>query len=356
MANKNLLIDDKIGQRFIFGINSSDIECILKLIKNYKIGGVILYKKNYNSYDEMLDVIKKIKLANKKNNIPLFIAIDQEGGRVNRLPDCFHNLKSIYDVSSKGESFVCNYANIISDILYKSGINMNFAPVLDLYDDYKSKLLYKRCFYGDISNITNLAKSYIRTSKKNNVLSVVKHYPGHGASSFDSHLIIPYVFNYSSVLNRHMAVFNNVIDDTDALMAGHIIIRKLTKLLPCTISDGFLNKKLRIEQGYDGLLITDELNMLKRNFIYRFIYLNKALKSCNDMLLVKIKNYNEGEKIINKYKRILKKRQLYVNRLSDNVNRILCVKKKYNINDNVLYDGVSISSVNDRIDSINGRV
>ena len=95
MDIKKLSLEEKIGQKFMFGINSHNIDIIVDLIKRYSIGGVILYKKNYNNYDEMLSVIKRLKEANKENKIPLFIAIDQEGGRVNRMPSEFNNLKNI---------------------------------------------------------------------------------------------------------------------------------------------------------------------------------------------------------------------------------------------------------------------
>jgi len=100
---KKLSLEEKIGQRFMFGVNSYNIDIIIELIKNYSIGGVILYKKNYNSYSEMLSVVKRLKDANKNNKIPLFISIDQEGGRVNRFPSEFVNLKNVYDVSKKDE-------------------------------------------------------------------------------------------------------------------------------------------------------------------------------------------------------------------------------------------------------------
>ena len=90
MDYNKLSLKEKIGQKFMFGVNSSNIDIIVDLIKEHCIGGVILYKKNYSNYDEMLLVIKRLKDANKGNRIPLFIAIDQEGGRVNRMPQEFN--------------------------------------------------------------------------------------------------------------------------------------------------------------------------------------------------------------------------------------------------------------------------
>ena len=82
MKLDTLNIEEKMGQRFIFGVNNSNINDIIKLVKYNYVGGVILYRKNYSSYDSMLKVIKELKLANKNNKVPLFIAIDQEGGEI----------------------------------------------------------------------------------------------------------------------------------------------------------------------------------------------------------------------------------------------------------------------------------
>ena len=191
MNVKEISVDAKIGQRFIFGVNDSNIEPILELIKKCHIGGVILYKKNYQDYSDMINVINKIKEANKDNNIPLFISIDQEGGIVNRIPSEIHNLKNIYDVTRIDDSLVSNYADIISDVLSQSGINMNLAPVLDIYNDSKSKALCKRCFYGDEKKVTKCGIEYVKELNKKKIVSVIKHFPGHGNTATDSHMTLP---------------------------------------------------------------------------------------------------------------------------------------------------------------------
>lgn len=348
---ENLSFEERIGQRFIFGTNTDNIDCILELIKNYHIGGVILYKRNYSSYDEMLSVIKRLKEANKNNKVPLFIAIDQEGGKVNRMPNEIHNLKNIYDVSKENSLLVSDYANIISSILFSLGINMNFGPVLDIYNDSSSGAIYKRCFYGDYDNIIKLGKRYISEFENKNIVSVIKHYPGHGATSIDSHRLIPYVFKYKDVLNKHMKPFDSLMENIDALMLGHIVVRKLTGFIPASISDKFLKKYLRDNNKYNKLIITDEINMLKRHPIYRFMYLNKVLKSSNDIILAKIKNYKEGCKIINRYKNVFNNLEL-----NESINRILEVKQKYNINDETSNLGLDIKEINKRIDEVNSNL
>ena len=130
---EKLTLEEKIGQMFMFGINSFNTEGILELIKNNQIGGVILYKKNYSSYSEMLTLINKLKDANKENKIPLFVAVDEEGGRVNRMPSEIKNLKSINKFSKlEDKKLIKKHSEIISKMLYNTGINTNFAPDLDI--------------------------------------------------------------------------------------------------------------------------------------------------------------------------------------------------------------------------------
>jgi len=350
-----LSIDEKIGQRFIFGVNNDNIDDIIQLIKKRYIGGVVLYKKNYDSYDNMLEVIKRLKDANKNNKIPLFITTDQEGGRVNRMPQQIHVLKNIYDISKYSGELVKDNARITGKMLYNAGINMNLAPVMDIYDNSKSKVLYKRCFYGDSLNVSRLGKNYMDELIKSKVIPVVKHFPGHGISKYDSHFMIPYVFNYHEVLNRHIKPFEGAIDSgCDVIMLGHLVIRKLTNGLPASISSSFITKYLR--NNYDGIIMSDELNMLRRNIFYKFIYVNKALVSDNDILLIKIKDYNEGYKIINKYKRLLLKKQEYINKLDYSIKRIVTVKNKYKINDSLEIGKIKISDINREIDMLNNLV
>ena len=134
MDFKELSIQEKIGQMVIIGLNSKGItEEIKVMIQKYKIGGIILYKKNFTSYEQMIELIKELKELNKENKIPLFITVDQEGGRVNRLPKEILNLPSAYKIATKcGIEEIKKSAEIIGKILKKSGFNMNFAPVLDI--------------------------------------------------------------------------------------------------------------------------------------------------------------------------------------------------------------------------------
>ena len=148
---EKLSLEEKVGQMFMFGVNDRNTDGIIELIKKYKIGGVILYKRNYSDYNDMLNLIKRLREANKDNKVPLLIAIDEEGGRVNRMPKEFNNLKSIYRFSKlNNQNVIKEYASVISKELSGSGINMNFAPVVDIYNNSNSSVLKWRCFSSDV--------------------------------------------------------------------------------------------------------------------------------------------------------------------------------------------------------------
>lgn len=350
---ESMSIREKIGQKFMIGINSHNVDVIIDLIKKYSIGGVILYKQNYNNYDEMLSVIKRLKMANSENKIPLFIAIDQEGGRVNRMPSEYSNIKNIYDMSLKDVNLIEKNADITGRMLKELGINMNFAPVLDICDKHVGKVLYKRCFCGDIDNVSNAGIKYVFGMKNNGIIAVSKHFPGHGATSFDSHFLTPYVYNYNKILDKHIKPFENVIrNGVDSVMVSHLVIRKMTNGLPASISSNFIRKYLRDENNFDGLVITDEINMLSRNIIYKFIYMKKAFLSGSDIILMKIVGKNTGS-IIDKFIKLVSSNSEYMKLVDDSVSRIIRVKDKYEISDDISYDRCNIDEINEEINKLN---
>jgi len=355
MNIENLTLEEKVGQMFMFGVNSDNIDVLCNLVRDYKIGGVILYKNNYSSYKELLNVIKKLKKANKDNKIPLFISIDQEGGRVNRLPKEFINMKNIYDLSSLGDvKLIQDSADVLSLLLINSGINMNFAPVLDIYNGFDSNVLYKRCFSDNVDIVSKYGVLYMKKMKSNNLISVVKHFPGHGASKKDSHFLVPYVKNSKEIIDKYIIPFENAINNgCDALMVSHLVIKGFTGGLPASISRNFILKNIREKYNYNGLIITDDIKMGAVNLLYRFVALKNAVTSGSDIILVKYKN--NGEKVINKVVDKVKNNKIDISFINNSVDRILKIKSKYKVNDNIDFDGCNIDRVNRRINDINAK-
>lgn len=353
MDNINLSIEEKVGQKFIVGINSKNIDEIYNIIKKYKIGGVILYKKNYSNYQEMLEVVKKIKYSNRKNKVPLFIAIDQEWGKVNRMPKEIKNIKNMEDLLKIKDKYIVDDVSLVtSELLIKSGINMNLAPVLDLNNNSNNDVIYKRCFSSSPSEVSECGINYIKNSNMNRFLSVIKHYPGHGCTRRDTHMFLPYIYNYKSVLNKHIIPFNNVISSgCDAVMISHMIIRKLTKGKPASFSSTFINKYLR--NNFNGLVITDDIKMKSINLLYGNNAIKKAFVSGSDIVLFK---YKDGDcKYFDDIINMVKNEKISIKNIDTSVKRILQIKAKYNINDDTDIKGVDIEKINCKIDEINSR-
>jgi len=353
MDINKLSLEEKIGQMMMVGINSSNIDCLYKLIKENKVGGVILYKNNYSSYEELLNTVKKLKSANKNNVIPLFVSIDQEGGRVNRMPKELSNVKNIYDlVSLDNIKLIRESADVTSRMLVESGINMNFAPVLDIDNNSNSNVLFKRCFSDNVDLVSKYGVCYMKQMQHNNLISVVKHFPGHGSSVRDSHFFVPYVKKYDEILNRHIIPFEKAIaNGCDAIMVGHLVIKNLTNGLPASISREFINNYLREKYNYDGLIITDDIKMGSVNLVYKFVAFEKAFSSGSDIVLFKYKK--SDKKLINKIVDKVKTGDINISDINKSVDRILKMKKKYKINDNIDFYGCDIERINKEINKIN---
>lgn len=353
MEVNDLSLEEKVAQMFMFGINDSNTDGILNLIKNNKIGGVILYKKNYNTYEEMLNLVKKLKDANNSNKIPLFIAIDEEGGRVNRLPKEFINIKGIYQTSQLNDkNLIKEHAKIISDILVSSGINMNFSPVLDIYNDSGSNVLVSRCFSNNKDVVADFGVEYMKTMQKNNVISIIKHFPGHGITKKDSHILLPYTFNYKEVLNKHILPFKEAIDNgCDGIMISHIVIRKLTQGLPSSLSKKLIKEYLREKLHYDNLVITDDIRMKPVDLLYKSVSLKKAFTSGADIILFKYRK--DDYKVINKVIKMVKTGKIKEEDIDKSVTRILRIKEKYNISDKKKINGCNIEELNKQIEELN---
>ena len=290
MEIKELSIEEKVGQMIIIGMDTNYItERIKKMITTYKIGGIILYRKNFHTYQEMISLIKDLKQLNKSNKMPLLIAIDQEGGRVNRMPKELLNLPAANNIATKcGIEGVEKSAEIIGKILKESGYNINFAPVLDIKRFKNNHPIGDRC-YG--SNKEDVAKYGVATMKKlqeQGIISVIKHFPGHGATKQDSHYFLPIINDKMKHIEKEdMYPFEQAIKNgADAILVGHLLIRNVTGIYPASLSREFITKYIRKKYKYKGLVIADDLKMKAIKFIYgAHLAIRKAFEAGNDIII-----------------------------------------------------------------------
>lgn len=343
---------EKIGQLFIVGIDGDSVtEQTKEFILKYKIGGFILYRKNFKSYADMLNLIRALNDLNKDNKIPLFIAIDQEGGRVNRMPSEFKNLPSASTIVRSGSlENVRESAQIIGKMLIESGINMNFAPVLDIkrFDD--NHAIGNRCYGETKEEVMENGILAMKEMKKQGLITVIKHFPGHGATRIDSHFTLPIIIKRIKKLEQEdISVFKNAIENgADAMMVGHLMVLNVDLIFPASLSKKFITGYLREKMSYNGIIITDNLKMKSTCFLYGKVNsVIRALKAGNDLLLTSFEN-KYIFKALEKIKRLVQNCKIDEDRINESVDRVISLKKKYIKSNNEII-GTDIDNINQMI-------
>ena len=251
-------------------VNLDDV--LLKDIVDYGVGGVILfdfdvptnsYERNITSPIQLKHLISDLQT---KVSLPLMVALDQEGGLVNRLKATqgFKTLPSPADVAATKNSIYSDslYINDAKE-LNKLGFNVNFAPVVDLNLNPENPIIGKleRSFGADPDTVYKYALSAVKAYNKFGILPVVKHFPGHGSSREDSHLGVVDVTNHwkNIELTPYQKFINN--DENIGIMTAHIFNSKLDANWPATLSSKVINGLLRSDMGFDGLVFSDDLQM-----------------------------------------------------------------------------------------------
>jgi len=256
---------EALGQMFLFGFQGYEPEKdILDLLRTLNPGGVVLFRRNLRDPEQILALTRQLQGASP--NVPLFIAIDQEGGNVTRLPEPFTYFPGNRALGRSGsEDLACACAEVTSKELLAVGINFNFAPVLDVDTNPQNPIIGPRSFGPDPTEVARLGLAMLKGFRNNGVIGLGKHFPGHGDTSQDSHLTLPVV---AHTLDRLQTVelepFRLVIQDPDgpeAMMTAHVLYPSLDPEMPATLSSRILKEVLRNELGFNGVIVTDDLEM-----------------------------------------------------------------------------------------------
>ena len=261
-------LDMKIGQMLLIGFPKAKVDSqVLEDIRRGKVGSIIIFEKNIPAENSFVGLKKITWTYQKASPIPLFICIDQEGGRVNRLKEKYGFPRSITaEAMGNANSLdsVRFYSEATAATLAGLGINVNFAPVVDLASNPDNPIIarYGRAFSANEDSVSMLAKEFIKGHRKFNVLTSLKHFPGHGSSKADTHLGIADVTNTWE--ERELKPYRVLIDSgyADAIMTSHIVNKKLdSKGHPGTLSDDILTGILREKLHFDGVVFTDDMQM-----------------------------------------------------------------------------------------------
>ncbi len=263
-------LDIKIGQMLMLGIGSdTEIRSDNKMladIKAQKLGGILLYEKNITKLNSVENLKKLIATLRKDAVLPLLVSIDEEGGKVNRLKQKYGFPKT---VSAKylGEIDAIDstkyYSDIVAHNLLLLGINVNYAPVLDVHNADNPPIgKNERAFSEDPIKIIEHARQVISSHRYFNVKTVVKHFPGHGNSKEDSHFNVTDVSKYWQQQEIFPYIKLLYEGNVDAIMTAHIVNEKLDdSKLPATLSKKIMTDYLRGDLGFDGVIFSDDMQM-----------------------------------------------------------------------------------------------
>ncbi len=326
----NLTLEEKIAQMLIISINETKMS--EKLISELKsVGGVILFSKNITTYDNTVNFIKDIKSTAK---IPMFISVDEEGGTVQRLTSLkdieLKSIPSMFSVGKKNdEELSYNIGKLLAERLRAFGFNMDFAPVADVIDNEDNKVIGTRSFSTDANVVSNMAFNVYRGLIDNKVIGVYKHFPGHGYAKSDSHLGLPVIDKTKEeLLNLDLVPYKTAIENgLDIVMVAHLSLPKITNdNTPSSLSKVIVTDLLRNELHFNGVVITDGLNMkaLTKNYSEKEIY-ERAINAGVDILLMPVSSKTAIEKI----KTSISEGAIDENRINESVKRILKLKYKY---------------------------
>jgi beta-N-acetylhexosaminidase len=339
-------LDQKIGQMIMVGfrgLSVDDRSPVVEDIKKRKIGGVILFDydvpsgspvRNIKSHDQVRSLVRALQSA---STIPLFVAIDQEGGRVSRLKERFSfppTVSQLYLGKRDDTEVTKKYAGEAAETLAGLGINVNFAPVVDLDRNPENPVIGKleRSFSPNPDVVTRHSIVCIDMLHRHGVLSAIKHFPGHGSSSSDSHKGFVNVTDQWS--HDELRPFEAIIQSgrCDMVMTAHIFNAMLDPLWPATLSRGIIKGILRDNMGFDGVVVSDDMQM---KAIRSFYGLEKAVKmaihaGCDILIFANNSVFDEdiAARATGVIKKLVDEGEIKSERIDESYRRILRLKEK----------------------------
>ena len=270
-----MTIEEKVGQLIMVGFEGTQAdETVETYIRERFVGGVVLFSRNIQSPQQTAELTNELQqLASATTHqIPLFIGIDQEGGWVIRLKEGATVLPGNMALGATDSTELAERAGEVTAIeLAAVGVNLNFAPVMDVNNNPDNPVIDRRSFGESPELVSRLGVPYIRGLQRNGVLATAKHFPGHGDTTVDSHFDLPTVnHDLERIHALELHPFRAAIDaNVAAIMTAHIVYPAFDPDRPATLSPTILTDLLRKELGFDGLLITDDMEMKAIDDRYR---------------------------------------------------------------------------------------
>lgn len=325
---------EKLGQLLIIGIRGTSLtEDEAEFIITNNIGGVILFARNIENPEQVHSLCRSIQaLRHKtKDKLPLFIGVDQEGGRVARMKAPFTQWPALsYLGKLDSTSVAFKFAMDMGSELRAVGINLDFAPCVDVLTNPKNSVIGDRSLSTDPEQVAKLASALVRGYIKSGIIPCAKHFPGHGNTLLDSHEDLPIEeVDEERLKNVELVPFKKVFRARlDMVMTSHIKFPKIDPKFPVTLSEKFLKGMLRNELRYRNLIITDDLDMkaLAKNFPTADIPVMALQAGCD--ILLYCNNFDHPQVAIDSLMKAAKDHKINGKQIDESYGRIVALKKE----------------------------
>lgn len=261
--NRTLEVLRLAGQVLVVGFAGKDApDELLGPCRRGELGGIILFKRNLGTMHEVAALIDRF-VAVCPPGLPLLVAVDQEGGRVARLGDPVLKLPAMRQLGLIDDpSLTERAAELLGRQLKALGFNMDFAPVLDVNTNPDNPVIGDRAFGDEPERVVRHGLAFARGLARGGVLACGKHFPGHGDTDLDSHLALPRLPHARERLDAaELVPFRAARGEIPALMTAHVVFEALSPGKPATLAPEVVGTLLRDELGYDGVVISDDLEM-----------------------------------------------------------------------------------------------
>lgn len=328
-------LHDHVGRLFMAGMPGPHLDAgTISLIRDRALGGIILFKRN------IVDPLQVATLANdlqetalKYQGMPLFLGVDQEGGRVARLREPFTIFPGNSAIADSADSHhaAAVFGRVTAMEMRLVGLNMNMAPVLDVPAGPVDQVLQGRTFGEDPARVGRLGRIVIKALQENGVMAVGKHFPGLGKARLDPHVHLPTILGDQQEMETvHLPPFEAAISEgVSAIMTSHALYPALDAHCPATLSHPIITELLRGRLGFQGLIITDDLEMgaIKKDPGVAEGAV-KAFEAGCDILLICENQGLVGDAMDRLRNRLLTNEGL-LSRLHESVGRIMAAKEKF---------------------------
>ena len=342
-------LDQLVGKLIIAGFRSDKVSNnsnIVRYIKEYNLSGVILYdqdiEKNKLGSRNIKSLAQLKMLTDNLQSIsdnPLFISIDQEGGNVNRLNSSygFPEFPSWQHIGLLDNDLITKqFAESMSETMTSTGINLNFAPVLDL--DYGEKTYIgklERAFSGDPKLVIEHSKIFIDTMKNDNIISCGKHFPGQGSAKGDTHNGFIDISESWSVAD--LLPYTELIEShhLDMIMLSHVFNNKFDPEFPASLSHETITNSLRNDLNFKGVIICDDPSMraISDNYDFEDMFVLMINSGIDLLCLGNNLNYDPDfiPKAVRAIRSAIEKNRISTERINESIDSIASLKKKYNL-------------------------